>query len=134
MEPLEISSKSSCAFPMIPRATLSDSQTSLRDRELPAETRDLGLFRRQPADLLAWVPARENAGIAEFAPLGHLGRVDALLPEIRAALVAEDRVFVAREKVEFLGRGECSPRFRASGPGAWAGVGHRPIVVQSRRG
>jgi hypothetical protein len=117
-----------------PQGDLRDSQTSLRDRELPAETRDLGLFRRQPADLLAWVPARENAGITEFAPLGDLGRVDALLPEIRAALVAEDRVFVAGEKAEFLGRGECSPGFRAPGAGTWAGVGHRPIVVQSRRG
>ena len=106
---------------------------SLRDRERPAKTHDLGLFRRHPADLLAWVPACENFGIAEFAPLGHLGRVMALLPEIRAALVAEDRVFVPGEKVESLGRGECSPGFRAPGAGARAVVGHRPTVVQSRR-
>ena len=93
-----------------PQGDLRDSQTSLRDRKLPAETRDLGLFRRQPADLLARVPARENTGIAKFAPLGDLGRVDTFLAEIRAALVAEDRVFVAREEVQFLGRGECSSR------------------------
>ena len=81
------------------------------------QTRDLGLFRRQPTNLLARVPARENTGIAKFAPLGDLGRVDTFLAEIRAALVAEDRVFVAREEVQFLGRGECSPGPRAAGAG-----------------
>jgi len=115
-----------------PQGELRDSPTSLRDRELPAQTRDLGLFGRQPADLLAWVPARENTGITEFAPLGDLGRVDALLPEIRAALVAEDRVFVAREKVEFLGRGEYLPGFRAPGARPWAGLG-LGIGLSSRR-
>jgi len=34
-----------------------------------------------------------------------------------AALVAEDRIFVAREEVKFLGRGEGPQRFRASGAG-----------------
>ena len=50
-----------------PQGDLRDSPTSLRDREPLTETRDLGLFRRQPADLLARVPARENTGITEFA-------------------------------------------------------------------
>ena len=100
-----------------PQGDLRDSQTSLRDRELPPKTRDLGLLGCQPADFIARVPARENTGIAELAPLGHLGRVDTFLTQIRAALVAEDRVFVAREEVEFLGRGECPPGFGASGAG-----------------
>ena len=102
-----------------PQGDLRDSQTSLRDRELPAETRALGLFRGQPPDLLAGVSARENAGIAEFSPFGDLGGVDAPLTEICAALVAQDRVFLAGGVVEFLGRGECPPGPRASGAGPW---------------
>lgn len=64
----------------------------------PREPGDLSLLRGQLADLLARLLARQHAGIALLAPLADQRRVQALSPQIPAAVAVLARSLVATLK------------------------------------
>ena len=114
-----------------PQGDLRDPEATLTDLQLAAEPSNLGLLRRELPDLLPRLLPGEHPGIAKLAPLGDLGGIDALLPQIRATAVGLNRFIVGGEVVEFLGGRERPTRARASRAGS--GFRHGTIVAHGDR-
>jgi len=103
-------------------------QTLLRFRKLTTQSRDLRLLGGQLADLLARPLALKHTSVTELSPLRYLRGIDALLPQIRATLVPQDRLFIRSKEVELLRRSERPPRYRTARARAGTAVlAHRTI-------
>ena len=111
-ELLERLSNSSCIFDMISNAISVVTRRRVRRLQLPPKPGDLDLLRGEFADLLPGLFALQHPRITELAPLGDLGRINALLTQIRSSRIRGDRDLVRGKVDEFLRRGERAPRPR----------------------
>jgi len=98
--------------------------------QFPFEPGDLDLLRGALANLLSGLLALEHAGIAELSPFGDLGRIDALLTQIRPSFACGSRNIASGKMDKFLGRSNRTPSRRTTRPWLLGDVVvHRTIVV-----